>query len=104
MRGVVLPGDRRLEIRDFPVPQVGHGQVLLRMKASAMCGSDLRAIYRPTSREAAPKPIGALSRATNRAVKSSKSVQACRVFESASASSPITSLDAACAPIAAPVG
>ena len=28
------------------VPEPGHGQVLLRMKASSICGSDIRAIYR----------------------------------------------------------
>ncbi len=55
MRGVVLPGDRQLEIREFPIPQPGHGQVLLRMKASALCGSDLRAIYRPTQQGSGPE-------------------------------------------------
>jgi threonine dehydrogenase-like Zn-dependent dehydrogenase len=47
MRGVVLLGNRRLEIREYPVPEPGHGQVLLRMKASGICGSDLHYIYRP---------------------------------------------------------
>ena len=46
MRGVLLPGDRRVEIHDFPVPEPGHGQVLIEMKASSICGSDIRAIYR----------------------------------------------------------
>lgn len=46
MKGVILPGQRQVEIREFPVPQPGHGQVLVRMKASSICGSDLRAIYR----------------------------------------------------------
>ena len=46
MRGVLLPGDRRVEIKEFPVPEPGHGQVLLKMKASSICGSDIRAIYR----------------------------------------------------------
>ena len=46
MRGVYLPGDRRVEIRDVPVPAPGPGQVLVAMKASGICGSDLRAIYR----------------------------------------------------------
>jgi len=45
MRGAILPGDERVEIREFPVPEPGHGQVLIRMKASGLCGSDLRAIY-----------------------------------------------------------
>ena len=46
MRGVLLPGGRRVEIKEFPVPTPGHGQVLLKMKASSICGSDIRAIYR----------------------------------------------------------
>ncbi|MBN1670837.1 MAG: zinc-binding dehydrogenase [Kiritimatiellae bacterium] len=46
MKGVVILGDRRLEIREFAVPEPGQGQVLVRMKASSLCGSDLRAIYR----------------------------------------------------------
>jgi threonine dehydrogenase-like Zn-dependent dehydrogenase len=46
MKGVLLPGQRRVEIREFPVPEPGHGQVLLKMKASSICGSDIRAIYR----------------------------------------------------------
>lgn len=46
MRGVILPGQRNVEIREFAVPQAGHGQVHIEMKASSICGSDLRAIYR----------------------------------------------------------
>jgi threonine dehydrogenase-like Zn-dependent dehydrogenase len=55
MTGVVLPGNRRLEFRTYPVPEPGHGQVLVRMKASALCGSDLRAIYRPTDQGSGPE-------------------------------------------------
>ncbi len=46
MRGVVLPGNSTVEFREFTVPEPGHGQVLVRMKASSICGSDIRAIYR----------------------------------------------------------
>jgi len=46
MLGAVLPGNRSVELREFPVPAPGHGQVLLRMQASTICGSDIRAIYR----------------------------------------------------------
>jgi len=55
MHGVVLPGDRRLEMKEFTVPEPGHGQVLLRMKASSLCGSDLRAIYRPHDQGTGPE-------------------------------------------------
>ncbi len=46
MRGVLLPGGRRVELGEFNVPEPGHGQVLVKMKASSICGSDIRAIYR----------------------------------------------------------
>jgi threonine dehydrogenase-like Zn-dependent dehydrogenase len=46
MAGVVLPGNSTVEHVTVPVPEPGHGQVLLAMKASSICGSDLRAIYR----------------------------------------------------------
>jgi 2-desacetyl-2-hydroxyethyl bacteriochlorophyllide A dehydrogenase len=55
MKGVVLPGSRRLEIREYPVPEPGPGEVLIRMKASSLCGSDLRAIYRPELQGAGPE-------------------------------------------------
>lgn len=46
MQGVLLPGGRKVEFREFDVPEPGHGQVLVKMKASSICGSDIRAIYR----------------------------------------------------------
>ena len=46
MKGVILPGNSTVEIREFPVPEPGPGQVLIRTKASSICGSDIRAIYR----------------------------------------------------------
>jgi threonine dehydrogenase-like Zn-dependent dehydrogenase len=45
MRGVLLPGQARVEIEEFGRPEPGAGQVLVEMKASGLCGSDLRAIY-----------------------------------------------------------
>jgi threonine dehydrogenase-like Zn-dependent dehydrogenase len=46
VRGVFLPGDRRVDLREVPDPRPGHGQVLVAPRASTICGSDLRAIYR----------------------------------------------------------
>lgn len=46
MQGVVLPGDSTVAFREFDVPEPGFGQVLVQMKASSICGSDIRAIYR----------------------------------------------------------
>ena len=45
MTGAFLPGNSTVELRDVPVPVPGHGEVLLRMKASTICGSDIRCIY-----------------------------------------------------------
>jgi threonine dehydrogenase-like Zn-dependent dehydrogenase len=47
MRGVVFLGNRQLELREFPDPTPGPGEVVLEMKASGMCGSDLHT-YRAT--------------------------------------------------------
>ena len=46
MPAVFLPGGREVVLADVPRPTPGHGQILLRMRASSICGSDLRAIYR----------------------------------------------------------
>jgi threonine dehydrogenase-like Zn-dependent dehydrogenase len=46
LRGAYLPGDRSVELRDVDDPRPGYGQLLLRMRASTICGSDIRAIYR----------------------------------------------------------
>jgi threonine dehydrogenase-like Zn-dependent dehydrogenase len=45
MQGAYLPGNSTTELREVPVPEPGHGEVLLRMKASTICGSDIRCIY-----------------------------------------------------------
>ena len=41
MQGVVFLGEKELELRDFPDPEPGPGEVVLEIKASGMCGSDL---------------------------------------------------------------
>ena len=45
MTGAYLPGNSTVELREVAVPEPGHGEVLLRMKASTICGSDIRCIY-----------------------------------------------------------
>ncbi|HKW52177.1 MAG TPA: alcohol dehydrogenase catalytic domain-containing protein, partial [Stellaceae bacterium] len=47
MRGVVFPGEREIELRQFPDPEPGPGEVVVEMKASGMCGSDLHQYRRP---------------------------------------------------------
>lgn len=45
MKGAILPGDSTVELRNFDVPTPGHGEVIIRMKSSTICGSDIRCIY-----------------------------------------------------------
>jgi threonine dehydrogenase-like Zn-dependent dehydrogenase len=45
MRAAFLPGNDRVELRTVSVPHPGYGEVLLRVKASTICGSDIRCIY-----------------------------------------------------------
>jgi threonine dehydrogenase-like Zn-dependent dehydrogenase len=51
MRGAVFLGNRKIEIRNFPDPTPGAGEVVVQMRASGMCGSDLK-FYRPAPGEA----------------------------------------------------
>jgi len=46
MSGLRLPGDSTVLHVEVEIPTPGHGEVLLRMRASSICGSDIRAIYR----------------------------------------------------------
>jgi len=42
MRGIVFTGERSLELEEFPDPTPEAGEVVLKIKASGMCGSDLK--------------------------------------------------------------
>ena len=59
MKGVVFQGNRKLELMDFPDPTPGPGEVVLEIKASGMCGSDLK-YYRAVG-GAASLGLGAVS-------------------------------------------
>src|SRR5688500_12472483 len=50
MQGVVFLGERLVAVKDFPDPTPGPDEVVLEMKASGICGSDLRP-YRDSRRE-----------------------------------------------------
>ena len=60
MRGVVFTGDRTLKVMQFDDPTPGPGQVVVRMKASGMCGSDLH-FYRAPDPNAMVAQLGMLS-------------------------------------------
>jgi len=57
VRGVVFLGHRKLELREFPDPTPGPGEVVLAIRASGMCGSDLHP-YRAAGDAAAALGLG----------------------------------------------
>ena len=61
MRGVVFLGERKVELRSFPDPTPAAGEVVIEMKASGMCGSDLKFYRSPPG--AAQKALGLGDRA-----------------------------------------
>jgi len=46
MKAAYLPGNSTVVLKEVDIPEPGHGEVLLKMKSSTICGSDIRAIYR----------------------------------------------------------
>jgi len=45
MQAAYLPGNSTTVLKEVPIPEPGHGEVLLRVKACTICGSDIRCIY-----------------------------------------------------------
>lgn len=45
MTGAMLPGNSTVEMKTYPVPEPAERQVVVRMRASGICGSDLRCSY-----------------------------------------------------------
>jgi threonine dehydrogenase-like Zn-dependent dehydrogenase len=45
MQAAYLPGNSSVEMREVSVPTPCHGEVLIAVKASTICGSDIRCIY-----------------------------------------------------------
>lgn len=41
MRGLLFPGDRRVKVEQFPDPTPGAGEVVVQIRAAALCGSDM---------------------------------------------------------------
>lgn len=46
MKAAKLPGNSTVLLTDLPDPSPGYGQAIIEMRASTICGSDIRAIYR----------------------------------------------------------
>ena len=45
MMAAFLPGNSTVELKEISIPKPGHGEVLIKMKSSTICGSDIRCIY-----------------------------------------------------------
>jgi len=60
MRGAVFLGNRKVELRNFPDPAPGAGEVVIAMKASGMCGSDLKFYRSPPGAAQAALGLGDL--------------------------------------------
>jgi threonine dehydrogenase-like Zn-dependent dehydrogenase len=60
MRGATFLGDRKLELAEFPDPTPGASDVVIEIKASGMCGSDLKP-YRAAAGAAAALGLGKVS-------------------------------------------
>src|SRR5918911_695905 len=58
MRGAVFLGNRKVELRIFPDPTPGPGEVVIEMKASGMCGSDLKFYRSPPGAAQAALGLG----------------------------------------------
>ena len=57
MQGLCFPGDRRVALREFADPVAGPGEVVVAIRASGICGSDLN-LYRKSSQDLArAKPV-----------------------------------------------
>ena len=61
MRAVVFTGDRELEFLEFDDPAPGPREVVIEMKASGMCGSDLKMYRAPKGGITAMLGLGELS-------------------------------------------
>ena len=57
MRGVIFLGDSELEIRELPDPSPGLGDVVISMKASGLCGSDIRPYRTPKEQRGDPADL-----------------------------------------------
>ena len=58
MKALVFRGDNDLRYEDWPVPSVGPADVLVRVGAVGICGSDVHGFLGKTGRRTAPMIMG----------------------------------------------
>ena len=54
MKGLALFGNRRAEVKEFPVPDPGYGEVRIKVMSAGICGSDLH-FYNDTPEVLGPR-------------------------------------------------
>ena len=57
MLGLVFTGDRGVALREFPDPIAGPGDVVVAMRASGICGSDLNLYRKPAAATTAARAV-----------------------------------------------
>ena len=58
MKALVLKAYGQLEVQDVPTPEVGAGDVLVRVMACGICGSDVHGMDGSTGRRIPPIVMG----------------------------------------------
>jgi len=59
MRGIIFLGERQVELRNFPEPEPSSSEVIVEMRASGLCGSDLRGYRAPRAERGDPAQLKA---------------------------------------------
>jgi D-arabinose 1-dehydrogenase-like Zn-dependent alcohol dehydrogenase len=60
MLGLTVPGGSEVALAEFPVPEPGYDEVLIEIRSSGLCGSDLHAYARPRPPGLVPDPLSGL--------------------------------------------
>jgi len=58
LKAAVFEAIEKLTLKEIPTPTPGPGEILLRVKACAVCGSDIRIFHKGNSRVKLPQVIG----------------------------------------------
>ncbi len=58
MKAAVLEGIDKLVLKDVPTPKAGPGEMVVKVKACAVCGSDIRIYHHGNSRVTFPQIVG----------------------------------------------
>ncbi|GAA2898335.1 hypothetical protein GCM10010472_65950 [Pseudonocardia halophobica] len=58
MRALQLTAPGVLEVRDVPVPEIGHDEVLVKVAGAGLCHSDVRVRYRESPAFSFPLTLG----------------------------------------------